>query len=278
MTSSDGSLRGPALGSPAGPPIDPPATHLERVAVEVAELAAELVRSASGNADALHTKSSPTDVVTRTDMQAETLIREQLLQRCPGSAIVGEEYDDAVGTNGVGWVVDPIDGTVNFLYDLPVVSVSIAATLDGVTVAGAVTDVHRGETFSAARDGGARRDGVPITASAAHDAAHALIGTGFAYDAELRATQADVLTRVLPVCRDIRCMGSAALNLCWVACGRLDGYFERDLKIYDYAAGALIATEATAAVELPRLEAGNLILASAPALFGSLQDLLGERR
>ena len=248
------------------------AQHLESVAVDVAAQAAALVAEASGHAAATGTKSSPTDVVTHTDLLSESLIRHELLARCPGSAIVGEEYDDGEGTNHVGWIVDPIDGTVNFLYDLPVVAISIAATIDGAVVAGAVADVHRGETFSAAAGNGARCNGSAVEASRTADLGQALVGTGFAYDARLRAEQAAVLASVLPVCRDIRCMGSAALNLCWVGCGRLDAYFERDLKVYDHAAGALIAAEGGASVHQPN--GTDLLIASAPGLDPDFRGLI----
>ncbi|MCY4433111.1 MAG: inositol monophosphatase family protein, partial [bacterium] len=209
-----------------------------------------------------------------TDMECEQLIRSELLARCPGSSIVGEELDDDDGGNNVGWIVDPIDGTVNFLYDLPVVSVSIAATIDGEVMAGAVADVHRDEVFSATRDLGARLAGKPISPTELADLDGALVATGFAYDAGLRATQAQMLTRLLPVCRDIRCMGSAALNLCWVGCGRLDAYFERDLKMYDYAAGALVASEAGANIELPSTTDRNLTIAATGGVFDSLRAIL----
>lgn len=235
-------------------------------------MASTVVRESAGNAVATATKTSPTDVVTSTDLQSESLIRSELLLRCPGSSIVGEEYDDGAGTNHVGWIVDPIDGTVNFLYDLPVVSVSIAATIDGHVVAGAVADVHRREVFSAARGHGARRDGQPITISAATSLSQALVGTGFSYDATLRAEQAGTVARLLPACRDIRCMGSAALNLCWVGCGRLDAYYERDLKLYDHAAGALIAAEGGAEVTAP--DGSQPIIASTPAIAGELVRLV----
>ena len=249
--------------------------HLEAVASEVARRAAELVARSAGQARAAATKSSPTDVVTATDVESEAFIRCELLGRCPGSSIFGEELDDDRGSNAVEWIVDPIDGTVNFLYDLPVVSVSIAATIDRTVVAGAVTDIHRVETFSAALGTGARRSGGPIAPNAPETLEKALIGTGFAYDAALRAQQAEALTRLLPSCRDIRCMGSAALNLCWVGCGRLDGYFERDLKIYDYAAGALIAAEAGATTELPAGNRIDLMIAAAGTIFDSLRLLSG---
>lgn len=248
--------------------------HLEYVAIEVAELAAEYVRARSGSATTAGTKSSPTDIVTHIDFESERLIRSELLARCPGSSIVGEEFEHAAGGNNVGWIVDPIDGTVNFLYDLPVASVSIAATIDDTVVAGAVTDIHRAETFSATLGSGARRSDRPIAASSLSALDKALIGTGFAYDAALRSTQAHTLTRLLPICRDIRCMGSAALNLCWVGCGRLNGYFERGLKVYDYAAGALIAAEAGASVELPSANTLDLTIAAAKGIFDSLRQLI----
>ena len=251
-----------------------PGEHLEAVAIDVARLAADLVRSSVGHAAASGTKSSPTDVVTATDVESEALIRRELLQRCPGSNIVGEELADDVGTNDVGWVVDPIDGTVNFLYDLPVVAVSIAATIGGQTVAGAVCDVLRGDMFSAAIGTGARRNGAPIEVRATEQLSGALIGTGFGYAAERRRAQAEIIGRLLPRARDIRCMGSAALNLCWVGSGRLDGYYEQDTKPYDYAAGALIAAEGGARVEVPAENSLDLSIAAPPAIFDGLRDII----
>ena len=253
--------------------LSPPA-HLEAVAIQVAQLAAEFVRSNHGSAIAAATKSTPTDVVTETDLASERLIRKELTSRCPGSSIVGEEYGDTVGANKISWVVDPIDGTVNFLYGLPVVSVSIAARYNGETVAGAVTDMLNGRTFSATLNGGARVDGEPIQASDPDSLASALIGTGFAYEARVRAEQAQVLTRLLPACRDIRCMGSAALNLCWVGAGLLDGYFERNIKLYDYAAGELVAREAGAVVELPAESGDGLAFAASTAIATELRTLI----
>ena len=251
-----------------------PEAHLEAVAVEVAQIAAEFVRSNHGSAVAAATKSTPTDVVTETDLASETLIRNELTARCPGSAIMGEEYADSVGHNQISWIVDPIDGTVNFLYGLPVVSVSIAATIHGQTVAGAVTDMLNGTTYSATIGSGARRDGLPIHVSQPPSLADALIGTGFAYDAATRAEQSRVVADLLPQCRDIRCMGSAALNLCWVGAGLLDGYFERNIKLYDYAAGALIAREAGAVVEVPQQSGQGLAFAASPAVAGVLRRLV----
>ena len=141
-------------------------------------------------------------------------------------------------------------------------------------MAGAVADIHRDEVFSATRNFGARLTFEPISPTELADLDGALVATGFAYDAGLRATQAQMLTRLLPVCRDIRCMGSAALNLCWVGCGRLDAYFERDLKVYDYAAGALVAHEAGARIELPSTADRNLIIAATGGIFDSLRAIL----
>jgi len=248
--------------------------HLERVAIEVATMAARYVESQRGQARAVDTKSSPTDVVTATDLESERRIRSELLARCPGSTIVGEEYDDATGTNVVRWIVDPIDGTVNFLYGLPVVSISIAACLDDQTVAGAVVDVRSGEVYSARRSEGAFHEGRPIHVAQPDGFSQSLIGTGFSYSSEIRRDQAETIRELLPACRDIRCMGSAALNLCWVGAGLLDGYFERGIKIYDYAAGALIAAEAGAQVGLPD-EGSDLAWAAAPSIADELAALIG---
>ncbi len=252
-----------------------PARQLELVASDVARSAARFVRSQHGHATQTNTKSSPTDVVTQTDLESERFIRNELLLRCPGSTIQGEEFDDEIGTTGTGWIVDPIDGTVNFLYGLPVVSVSIAATIDDRIVAGAVVDVVGGEIFSAAQGEGARSNGVPIQSVGPDSLDQALVATGFAYDADARALEAEVVGRVLPACRDIRCMGSAALNLCWVACGRVDGFFERHIKTYDYAAGALIAAEAGATVELPHDNASDLTIATSSQVFDELRQIVG---
>lgn len=251
-----------------------PAEHLEIVAIEVASIAAVYVRSEHGSAKAAGTKSSPTDVVTETDLASESLIRDQLRARCPGSSIVGEEYGATVGANNVRWIVDPIDGTVNFLYGLPVVSISIAATINDVTVAGAVVDMVNGDAYSATLGGGSRCNQQPLRSSTETDVERSLVGTGFAYEASVRAEQAQTLQRLLPACRDIRCMGSAALNLCWVAAGLLDGYFERNIKLYDYAAGELIAREAGAIVTLPTKSGDGLAFAAAPGIAADLRELI----
>lgn len=251
-----------------------PARHLARVAEEVAGRASSLVRRAMGRAELAGTKSTPTDIVTHTDVESETRIRRELLQRCPGSSIVGEELSDDLGPNEIEWIVDPIDGTVNFLYDLPVVAVSIAARVGSVVVAGAVADVVRGEVFAAARSEGASLDGHPIVVGQPGPLSQALVGTGFSYDATERGRQSEILSRILPATRDIRCMGSAALNLCWVGCGRLDGYYEHGTKIYDYAAAALVAREAGARVETPADNGRSLVVGSRPDVFAELRTLI----
>ena len=248
--------------------------ELEAVAVDVAGSAAAFLRGVTGTGEALRTKSSPTDVVTAVDIQSEEFIRGELLRRCPDSSIVGEELADEVGGSGVGWIVDPIDGTVNFLYDLPVFAVSIAATRDGTVVAGAVADVLRGEVFSAALGSGARLDGSPIASTAPEGLSQALVATGFSYHAGRRLEQAAALTCVLPATRDVRAFGSAALHLCWVANGRCDAFFEHDLRVYDWAAGALIATESGAQVELPNELNDDLVFAASPTIFGPLRELI----
>ena len=247
---------------------------LEAIAVEVAGEGARAIRAAAGIADAVGTKSSPTDVVTDLDLVVEKAIREALTLHTPDASILGEEHDETVGESAIGWVVDPIDGTVNLTYDLPVIGVSIAATVAGDVVAGAVADVLRDEVFSAAAGAGARRDGSTIRPSGTTNLAEALVATGFGYAAEFRASQAEDLRKVLPAVGDIRCFGSAALHLCWVACGRVDAYYQRDLRLWDYAAGALIAREAGARVELPDPAGSDLVLAASPQIFEPLRLLV----
>lgn len=252
----------------------PTGAALATIADAVGNLAAESVRAQVGRASTLRTKSSATDVVTHTDVEVEALVRRELEARAPGSTFVGEEQDDHTGSSDVGWIIDPIDGTVNFLYDLPVVAVSIAATLQGEVVAGAVVDVLRDETFTAVRGEGARRDGADIRTNVPESLAQALLATGFSYDADLRRDQGEVLRRVVHRVRDVRCFGSAALNLCWVACGRVDGYWEIDLKAWDVAAGGLIAAEAGADVRTPLQDGGTLTLAASPVVFEPLLALI----
>jgi len=241
----------------------------------VDERPADLVASA--------TKSSPTDVVTAMDIAAERLIVAHLRRHRPDDAFLGEEgtasgpaeVSDAGGAR-VRWVVDPIDGTVNYLRGIPAWAVSIGAEVDGLVVAGAVLNPSAGETFTAVRGGGARRNGVLIAVSGAAELSGALVATGFGYDRAVRAEQAEVVRVLMPEVGDIRRMGAASLDLCAVACGRVDGYYERGLKPWDLAAGGLIAAEAGARVEgLHAAPAGErLVVAAGQALFEGLHDLL----
>jgi fructose-1,6-bisphosphatase/inositol monophosphatase family enzyme len=252
-------------------------------AVEVATVAAERVRARAGAPDLrITTKSSLTDPVTEVDQEVEALIVDALLAVRPDDGVLGEEGADRPGTSGVRWIIDPIDGTVDFMYGIPGCNVSIAAEVDGVVVAGVVIDPLHGDTFAAARGEGATRNGHPIRCTGVTDLGLALLGTGFGYDPDERRRQAAVLAHVLPRVRDIRRVGAAAIDLCWVACGRLDGYYERNLKTWDWAAGALVAEEAGATVgtvgdrPLPEALPQATIVASGPALFGPLRGLLAD--
>ena len=248
--------------------------ELERIASRTARAAAAVVASAGAQRRPVGLKSSPTDVVTQTDLRAEDLARRLLIEATPEAGILGEEGGLTAPTARVQWVLDPLDGTINFLYGVPIFAVSIAAAVDGEVVAGAVVDVLHDELFSAYLDGGARRDGEPIAVSACASLPEALVTTGFSYQAEQRARQGEVAHRLLSRARDIRCFGSAALELCWVACARVDGYYQRDTEVWDRAAGALIAEEAGARVEMPCPENDDLAIASSPGIFEDLRSVV----
>ena len=185
-------------------------------------------------------KSTDTDLVSQADLDAEELIRRRLEEARPDDAILGEEGGAAGGTSGRRWVVDPLDGTVNFLFGIPQWAVSIA--LDGE--AGVVFDPMRDECWTATADGPARLNGEEIHASACPELARAMVATGFGYDPRVRESQVAIVSRLLPLVRDIRRLGSAALDLVWAAAGRYDAYFERGVKPWDVAAGGLIAERA----------------------------------
>jgi myo-inositol-1(or 4)-monophosphatase len=265
------------------PAAAPPAGELLALAVDTAREAAELVRGGLGSAgDAVGTKTSPVDVVTAVDRASERLITERLLAARPDDGVLGEEGASRAGRSGVRWVVDPIDGTVNFVYGLPAYAVSIAAEVAGDVVAGAVLNVATEELFTATRGGGAllsapRLAGpVGLAASAPPSLERTLVATGFGYRAEDRRAQGAVVAELLPVVRDIRRFGSAALDLCAVAAGRIDAYYELHLNPWDHAAGALIAAEAGAVVTgLPgRPFAEPLAIAAAPSIAEPLVALL----
>lgn len=219
------------------------------------------------------TKSTLTDLVTVFDKAAETTIVEGLAAARPHDAIVGEEGTDRHGSSGISWYVDPIDGTTNFVYDLPLWSTSIAAADDDGMIVGVVYAPVVGELFAATRGGGATLGGRPIHCSDRTDLALALIATGFAYAAARRQEQAAIVTDVIGAVRDIRRLGSAALDLCYVAAGRYDGYFETGLNSWDAAAGELIAREAgcrTGDHHGGPAQPGELLVAT-PAIFAELQ-------
>ena len=226
------------------------------------------------------TKSTPTDVVTVMDTRAEQLLLDRIGAARPDDGFLGEEGAARAGTSGVRWVLDPIDGTVNYLYALPGWSVSVAAELDGQVLVGVVVVPTYQEVFAAAHGRGATRNSVPITPSAPVSLAQSLVGTGFGYDADRRRRQGAIVAALLPVVRDVRRVGAASVDLCSVACGRLDGYFERGLAPWDLAAGGLVAREAGARVEgLHGVAASaDLVIAASPTLFGQLHDALAPLR
>jgi len=256
-----------------------PYDELLTLALDAAQQAAEILRSGFGHAVAdVGTKSSPTDMVSAMDRAAEARISQVLAEHRPFDAVTGEEGTATAGTSGVRWVVDPLDGTTNYLMGIPAYSVSIAVEVDGSVVGGVVVDPSRDETWAAVRGGGASCNGRPLRldGSECPELATALIATGFSYLPQRRAEQAAVLTRLLPEIRDIRRFGSAALDLCWVAGGRFDGYYEWGVNEWDVAAGQLIATEAGA--ESTTLAGGGpmngAVLATRPGLLGPLRTLL----
>ncbi|WP_415975174.1 inositol monophosphatase family protein [Rhodococcus sp. 077-4] len=266
---------------------------LHEVAVRVATRAAEHVRlrrpqvfgGSSSEADgAVQSKSTPTDPVTVVDTETERVLREMLAELRPEDAILGEEEgseDDSI--DGVRWVLDPIDGTVNFMYGIPAYAVSVAAQIDGVSVAGAVVDVASELVYSAALGRGAtvqRADGTreQLRCSGVTDVSMALLATGFGYGSRRRAVQGAIISELLPQVRDIRRIGSAALDLCMVASGAVDAHFEHGLSPWDWAAGALIASEAGAVIRLPGANStsaqGAATVAMAPGISDAFLALL----
>jgi myo-inositol-1(or 4)-monophosphatase len=263
-------------------------------AVEAARMAGELLRERAdyGAEREIASKSTPTDLVSEADLASERAIRELLASRRPDDGFVGEEGGTSEGSSGLSWIVDPLDGTVNYLFGIPQWSVSVAVRDGQGMVAGAVYDPNREEMFTACRDGRPEMSGprgtVELGASrgdpalsggerpAVEPLATAMIATGLAYDADVREAQARVLARLVPRVRDIRRFGSAALDLTWTAAGRYDAYFERSVKQWDVAAGQLICERAgLMAIELPVRE--NLpwgILVAPPALAEPLFELV----
>ena len=252
----------------------------EELAVAAGRLALDGRRSLGiGHSTAHTTKSTPTDPVTEFDRAAEALIVGELRARRPDDAIVGEEGASDPGTSGLEWHLDPIDGTANFVYDLPTWCTSVAVVDADGSLAGAVYAPVTDELFSAHRGGGATRNGRSVTVSGADRLERAMIATGFSYQAERRAVQAARVAGLLPQVRDIRRFGSAALDLCMVACGRVDAYVEEHLNSWDLAAGVLIAAEAgavTTSLDGGAVHPGSVAVASPEvhsALLGALADI-----
>ena len=274
------------------------AESLLDLACEVAVAAGRLLIGSGGRPEVVATKSSPTDVVTEADQAAEALIRGLIGEKRPGDRILGEEggeTGDGTGGRGVPsdvrWIVDPLDGTVNYLYGLPDWAVSVAAEVNGTVVAGAVFVPRRDELYSARLGHGAwlssgaldwrgEDTGSPVRLACNRDVplAQALVATGFGYAAGRRQVQGDVLRAVLPRVRDIRRGGSAAVDLCSVASGTVDAYYERGVNLWDIAAGGLIAAEAGAQVTglQGRPPSPSMTLAAPPPLLGELHDLLAS--
>jgi myo-inositol-1(or 4)-monophosphatase len=252
---------------------------LAALALDVAREAAALVRGRrAGEVTVAATKSSAVDIVTEADRASEALIRERIGARRPDDGFLGEEGADVTGRSGVRWVVDPIDGTVNFLYDLPQYAVSIAAERNGTVVAGVVVNVASGTEYVGHLGDGpgsaavATRDGRPIVVREPGPMPLRLIATGFNYDAALRELQATALTRFIGRVRDIRRFGACSLDLCHVADGSVDGYFEEGVNLWDHAAGGLIARVAGARLEVLRGAGGRDLVVCAPA--DGFDDLL----
>ncbi|MFC6238243.1 inositol monophosphatase family protein [Longivirga aurantiaca] len=259
--------------------------ELHDLAIAAAREAGALVlEGRRGRIEVAATKSSATDVVTEMDRHCEALLVDRLLSQRPDDGVLGEEGSSHIGSTGVRWVLDPIDGTVNYLYGLPEWGVSVAAEIDGIVVVGVVEVPALGESYVAVVGRGARlhdrygvhdlrvNDPVPL--------AQALVATGFGYRVERRVAQARVVEQVVPRVRDIRRGGACSVDLCSVAAGRVDAYYERGPMAWDLAAGGLVATEAGARLEgLRGAQAGeDLIVAAGPALFPELHDLLADLR
>jgi myo-inositol-1(or 4)-monophosphatase len=225
------------------------------------------------------TKSSPTDSVTKMDRNAEAIISAALLGPRPDDGLLGEEGGERLGTSGVRWIVDPLDGTVNYLFELPMWGVSIAAEEDGVVTVGVVLTPEFDEGYIGVLGHGAWRvvgpDAHPLRASACTSLPEALVATGFGYAAERRRAQSETVTGLITQIRDVRRIGAAVIDLCWLARGRLDGYYERGLNEWDYAAGALIAREAGAVVTgLNDDDLSTFVLACAPGIAEDLRAAL----
>jgi myo-inositol-1(or 4)-monophosphatase len=247
------------------PPNSSTSAELRDLALATAREAGDLVvRLRTEGVEVAATKSSDTDIVTRADQAAEALVKERLLGARPDDGLVGEEGDDFPSTSGVVWIVDPIDGTVNYLYGLPHFAVSIAAEVDGVVVAGVVVAPVLELEYAATLGGGATCNGRPVRTRPVVPLAERLVATGFSYEQPARARQAAYIAHMLPRVRDLRRLGSCALDLCGVASGTLDAYVEEGAHIWDHAAAGLVVLEAGGILEVARSPGGKRLLICAP--------------
>jgi myo-inositol-1(or 4)-monophosphatase len=249
---------------------------LLELATDLARRAGALALEMRAGVETLATKSSPTDVVTKADQAVERLLTDGIRAARPDDGLLGEEGASDAGSSGLRWVVDPIDGTVNYLYGIPQWAVSIGIEDGGGTLVGVVYDPAKQELWQAVRGEGSTVNGASLRCSGATSLAQSLVATGFGYDERRRAAQAQILPGLLPVVRDIRRLGAGALDLCGVAAGRVDAYYEQGLSPWDLSAGRLIATEAGARVEGLRGRAAShdLVIAATPGVFDALHDLL----
>jgi len=259
-------------------------SELLELAQEVAEAAGRVLRAglervAGGIllATGASSKSSPTDLVTEVDRNSEELIVSALLRARPDDGVLGEEGSSRAGSTGVTWVIDPLDGTINYLYGIEEFSVSIGARVDGRSIVGAVHNPVNGEMFAACEGEGATLNGRTLRLKpSGRTLAEALVGTGFTYVSKDRADQARMIPVILPAVRDIRRRGSAALDICAVACGRFDAFYEAWLRPWDLTAGEVVAREAGATVNLVEglADGSSTVVVAAPGLGGPLVELL----
>lgn len=267
----------PVAGRPiGGDPIGDDPAALRDLAVAVARQAGDALAAGIDDTWTVDTKSTSTDMVTEMDRRSEELLVDAIGRARPDDAILGEEGTETEGTTGLRWVIDPLDGTTNYLYGLPGWNVSVGVERDGVPIAGAVVVPGIDATFAAALGCGATCNGAPMVLGAPNPLATSLVGTGFAYVPAVRHRQAAAVARLICHIRDVRRSGAAAADLCSVAAGRLDAYYESGLAHWDWSAGTIIAREAGARVErfddhpLP----GDLVVAAHPERFDELMALL----
>jgi myo-inositol-1(or 4)-monophosphatase len=257
-------------------PPEPDLDRLVTLALELASAAVGVHRRGLADRQTFDRKTSDTDLVSEVDREAERVIVDGIRRARPDDAILAEEATDEGGSTGIRWVVDPLDGTVNYSRRYPMFAVSIGLEVDGVATVGVVHDSVRGHRYVGIRGRGATRDGEPIRPSRCADIAQAVVATGFSYRRDRRAVQAEALRTLVPRIANIRCDGSAALDLCLVACGEVDAYFESDVARWDVAAGRVVAAEAGATVRVAEVEGSTGIVAASPELFEPLIGLLAE--